>query len=90
MTPKLKSGLSCKAREFFIPRFTNFERKLATVVRINITAAIPFAQVNFFEGHTFYSILPLKAMDVFFYSLTSGLALILWAAAYLRLTEKQV
>ena len=63
---------------------------METMLGINITAAIPFAQVNFFEGHTFYSILPLKAMDVFFYSLTSGLALILWAAAYLRLTEKQV
>jgi len=61
-----------------------------TLLGINITAAIPFAQVNFFEGQTFYSILPLTGIEVLFYSLTSALALLLWAAAYLRLTEKQV
>ncbi len=56
----------------------------------DIVAAVPFAQVNFYEGHDFFSIVPSGNMDAFFTCLTTGLAVILWAAAYFRLKEKQV
>jgi len=56
----------------------------------SIISAVPFAFVNFFEGHNLFSISPSANTDVFFICLSSALALILWAAAYFRLTEKQV
>ena len=56
----------------------------------NITAAIPYGQVNLFEGYTFYSIRPSSNADSLLYGLPWALTLILWLAAYLRLTEKQV
>lgn len=56
----------------------------------DIISAVPFAFINFSEGHNNYSISPPANTDSFFYCLTISLALILWSAAYFRLTEKQV
>lgn len=56
----------------------------------NIVSAVPFAFINFADGHTYYSVTPAGNMDTFFYCLTITLSLILWVAAYFRLTEKQV
>lgn len=56
----------------------------------DIISAVPFAFINFNEGHNYYSITSATQMDTFFYCLTITLALILWGAAYFRLTEKQV
>jgi len=55
-----------------------------------IMSAVPFALINFNDGRTNYAISPSTNMDTFFYCLTIALALILWTAAYFRLTEKQV
>ncbi len=56
----------------------------------DIISAVPFAFINFNDGHNNYAITPSGNMDAFFYCLTIALSLILWGAAYFRLTEKQV
>jgi hypothetical protein len=56
----------------------------------DIVSAVPFAFINFSDGRNNYAITPAANMDMFFYGLTITLALILWVAAYFRLTEKQV
>ncbi|MGZ3776690.1 MAG: hypothetical protein ACXVI9_03625, partial [Mucilaginibacter sp.] len=56
----------------------------------DIVSAVPFAFINFSDGRNNYAITPAANMDTFFYCLTITLALILWVAAYFRLTEKQV
>ncbi|MGZ3763877.1 MAG: hypothetical protein ACXVA2_04395, partial [Mucilaginibacter sp.] len=56
----------------------------------NIISAVPFAYVNFPEGHNYFSISPSNNLDVFFVCLTLTLSFILWTAAYFSLTEKQV
>ena len=65
-----------------------------TVVEIalgrDIISAVPFAQINFFEGRNYFSISPSNNTDAFFICMTLSLAFILWVAAYFRLTEKQV
>lgn len=56
----------------------------------DIISAVPFAQVNFYDGHNYFSISPSNNTDPFFIGMTLTLAVTLWAAAYFRLAEKQV
>jgi hypothetical protein len=55
-----------------------------------VISAVPFAQVNFYEGHSYFSIATSNTPDSFFIGLGLILAVTLWVAAYFRLTEKQV
>lgn len=63
---------------------------LKRLVGIDLLPAVPFTKLRFMEGPQFYSV-DLPASQAAWLALVPlALAVLLWAAAYLRLTEKQL